>query len=132
MIAKIDGQWHDVRARHAVPMAKRPANRPMRWDTSWPIKKIEKRLRRILRLERICDDTLPGCDWKLRELTFTEAFPRWRWLACYAVTGDSEGWYVHVDVISGDSRKLLFLCKTFADMDAAYKIAKRCAELLGA
>ncbi len=53
------------------------------------------------------------------------------WLACYPVTGGSEGHYVHVDVIYRDnSRRLLFLVKTFKGIEHAWKIAQRAGELL--
>ena len=63
-----------------------------------------------------------------------EKWPKtWHWIACYAVTGDSEGHFVHVDVIAHKStRKMVLLCKTLDGMKHAYEIAKRCAELLGA
>lgn len=55
------------------------------------------------------------------------------WIACYAVTGGSEGHYIHVDLIDReDKRTLVFLGKTFLGMQHAQNIAARCAELLGA
>jgi len=54
-----------------------------------------------------------------------------RWIACYAVTGGSEGWYVHIDAIFDGQRKMMFLGKTFMGMVHARKIADRCADLLG-
>ena len=67
-------------------------------------------------------------------------FPEYRRLACYAVTGDSEGYYVHVDAIIADrnvyppSVRLVpvFLGKTFQGMDFAYRAAAACARHLGA
>ena len=54
-------------------------------------------------------------------------FPQWRWIACYAVTGCSEGHYIHVDVIaSGGERNLLFLGKTFQGKSFATKVALAC------
>lgn len=52
------------------------------------------------------------------------------WIACYAVTGASEGHYVHVDIIKDNKRSLLYLAKTFKGMDHAWKIAARLGELL--
>jgi hypothetical protein len=65
---------------------------------------------------------------------------RARGVACYAVTGGSEGHYVHVDVTLPDHhpevgcRSVLpvFLCKTFQGMAHAQKMAAKLAELLGA
>ncbi len=65
----------------------------------------------------------------------------YRWISCYAVTGGSEGHYVHIDLIFniehtaiGPIRTPLgmFLAKTFQGMEHAQKIATRCATLLGA
>jgi len=51
-------------------------------------------------------------------------FPVWRWIACYAVVGSSEGHYIHVDIIKSDgSRELLFLGKTFLGMDYALYVS---------
>lgn len=51
-------------------------------------------------------------------------FPEWRWIACYAVVGSSEGHYIHVDIIKADnSREFLFLGKTFAGMDYALYVS---------
>lgn len=58
---------------------------------------------------------------------------RVRWIACYAVTGGSEGHYIHVDLIYYDKRRdLVFLGKTFQGMEHAQKIAAKCADELGA
>lgn len=82
-----------------------------------------------------------------------------RWIACYAVTGGSEGHYIHidfmvpVDMITAEEGEYgdpehkhdvsvnhcglwrmvrLALGKTFRGMDHACDIARRCAVLLGA
>lgn len=55
------------------------------------------------------------------------------WIACYAVTGGSEGHYIHIDLIDRDgNRTLTFLGKTFQGMQHARCIADRCADELGA
>ena len=55
------------------------------------------------------------------------------WVACYAVTGGSEGHYIHIDVITrDDTRRLITLGKTFEGMDRALAIANACARHLGA
>ncbi len=56
-----------------------------------------------------------------------------KWIACYAVTGGTEGWYWHVDIIRSDgSRDMVFLGKTFISMEHAQNCVAKCAELLGA
>lgn len=64
---------------------------------------------------------------------------KWRWIACYAVRGDSEGYYIHVDVIFSDgtrdsngTREMLFLGKSLSGMDLALRVANKCAKYLGA
>lgn len=52
---------------------------------------------------------------------------RYRWLAIFAVTGGSEGYYIHVDVIDLEgNRKPLYLAKTFESMAFCYEV---CADL---
>lgn len=61
-------------------------------------------------------------------------FPNGR-LCCFAVTGGSEGHYIHLEIIDYDDdskRKHLVLGKTFNGMDFAYEVAKACAKHLGA
>lgn len=52
-------------------------------------------------------------------------FPKWNWVACYAVKGASEGYYIHLDVITADTGILvpLFTGKTFGGMDFALKVS---------
>lgn len=67
-------------------------------------------------------------------------FPRYRWIACYAVTGDSEGHYIHVDAVVPRTDLdspiyqivMVFLGKTFQDLDFALVVAAACARHLGA
>jgi len=70
--------------------------------------------------------------------TLRETF-RYRWIACYAVTGGNEGWWVHVDFVLdgyGERHQATIqsggTCKTFNGREHAQRIAHRCAELLGA
>lgn len=61
------------------------------------------------------------------------AFPQdYNWIACYAVTGGSEGHYVHVDIIKEDKRTLLYLAKTFRGYDHACAIAAHLGKMLNA
>ncbi len=68
--------------------------------------------------------------------TFFRLLEDYRWIACYAVTGGSEGHYIHIDLVHGYDRdysgKALHLItgKTFLGLDHALKVANRCAELL--
>jgi hypothetical protein len=66
-----------------------------------------------------------------------------RWVACYPVTGASEGHYVHVEFICPAGHRVpdgepnvrvvrLALGKTFRGMGHAAEMARRCAVLLGA
>lgn len=82
------------------------------------------------------DDGLSRMDYMCKEdyrQSLRDAvFPEHRWIACFAVTGDSEGHYIHVEVVKDDSRELIFLGKTFQGMEHAYRIALVCARILGA
>lgn len=91
---------------------------------------------------------------RLRGSDFTDAATwesvrnRFRWLASYAVTGNSEGHYVHVDLVwetadstgqwlpddkqRADKAITVFTGKTFDGIDAAYAVARRVAILLDA
>lgn len=61
-----------------------------------------------------------------------DEIPDYHWIACFPVTGGSEGWYVHVELIIGDRHRLLFLGKTFQGIGRAAEIATACARHLGA
>jgi hypothetical protein len=59
-------------------------------------------------------------------------WPEGRWIACYAVRGGSEGWYVHIDVITQDRERLpIGLAKCWSK-ELAWKVATKAAELLDA
>ncbi len=72
-----------------------------------------------------------------------DAWPSYRWIACYVVRGDSEGHYLHIDVLHGEdcrgekfARKNITIAKTLdgknSGMAAMYEIAKYAAILLDA
>ena len=44
--------------------------------------------------------------------TIDQPWPRHRWVSVYVVTGNSEGLYLHVDLIDRDKREMMFLGKT--------------------
>jgi hypothetical protein len=54
----------------------------------------------------------------------------YHWISVFAVTGGSEGHYVHVEAITGDVRELLFLGKTFRGMDNALHAVSLLTKLL--
>lgn len=54
----------------------------------------------------------------------------YRWIACYAVTGGSEGWYTHIDAIMPDrSVTNLLLCKCWS-FQLALQVAHAAAWVL--
>lgn len=61
-------------------------------------------------------------------------WPRYRWIAVFAVTGGSEGHYVHVEAINNNenTRELIYLLKTFQGLEHAYRIAAIAAKELDA
>ena len=91
-------------------------------------------LRDVLQQEDMIDEYFSLCFET--DQTFWKLLEDYRWIACYAVTGGSEGHYIHVDLVHGyDSDykgKALHLItgKTFLGLGHALKIANRCAELL--
>ena len=57
-------------------------------------------------------------------------------IVCYPVVGDSEGDYVHIDVVrsklDGTGQRVIeamFLAKTFDGTDAAWAFARQCADI---
>lgn len=74
--------------------------------------------------------------WKRGDLEF----PRFRFIACFPVTGASEGHYIHVGVLveRTDVKPPLvelvpiFIGKTFQGFDFAAAVAAACAKHLGA
>ncbi len=88
-------------------------------------------LAEALKAEGLIDEYFePGCELA-HDNTFDEPMPRnVRWVAAWAVTGGSEGHYIHVELVYEDRRVLLALGKTFLGWDHAWTIAKRAAQLL--
>lgn len=93
-----------------------------------------RKLRTILQAEDLIDEYLSVSNDT--DQPFFSLVGHYRWIACYAVTGGSEGHYIHIDLIHGYdqdwSGKALHLItgKTFLGLNHAQKIANRCAELL--
>lgn len=110
--------------------------------TDKTIEAVEKDLQRILKgMDLLGGESEPHySNWRDRADPWgkTRLFPQsYRWISCYAVTGGSEGHWVHVDVIGGsdedpDRRELIFLAKTFMGWEHACKIAQACATILQA
>ena len=62
-----------------------------------------------------------------------DEIPSWKWIACFPVTGGSEGHYIHIEVIDSEGKLTpLYLGKTFCGWDMACKIANEIGRLLGA
>lgn len=51
-------------------------------------------------------------------------------IACFAVTGGSEGHYIHVESLSQSGNECLILGKTFLGYDHALKLANALAKIL--
>lgn len=98
------------------------------------VAEVCRRLRVVLDAEELIDRyfSVSGSP----DQPFQELLQQYRWIACYAVTGGSEGHYIHVDLVAGYDTdwtgKTLHLItgKTFLGLAHAHKIANRCAELL--
>jgi len=78
------------------------------------------------------DDKLDyACLGSTGDQKLDQQIARYHWCAVYAVTGGSEGHYIHVDLIRNDeSRELVILAKTFDGMTTAYEIAHDLAVFL--
>lgn len=85
------------------------------------IKEVYEEVKQFLIEQNIYDDLDYFLISVYRE---NEEFPEWRWMACYAVTGDSEGHYVHVDVLPFDGPPVhVFTAKTFLGINHALKVS---------
>lgn len=65
-------------------------------------------------------------------LSGSEEFPQCRWIACYAVTGGSEGHCIHVYAVKDGKYPPVLLGKTFQGMEFAASVATACARRPGA
>ena len=100
-----------------------------------------KELNGRLTQEGLVDEYFGRCTYPRNHKIWTTKTEdlRFRWIVCFAVTGTSEGHYIHIDLYldgygedGGAPNFHVALGKTFQGFDHAWKIAKRCAELLGA
>lgn len=139
----------DIRARYAfVGVANIPRIRPIEIELYRPIpdkpgyvevvgRKTKKEVFNELEKRLKAQGFYPDEYFSSRDYSNEgdKPFPEFRWISCYAVTGDSEGHYIHIDVIPYDEnleRNIIFLGKSFMGMDYAFEIAKACAKHLGA
>lgn len=136
----------DLDAYLASAMLKVAGEKPavgLRWSTETLAEFAEKLAVRVNEEtaadgSRLCDEVFSI------DKTLPKEWPDgYRWVACYAVTGDSEGHYVHVDLVKGyrltaDAGPLVGdvihvgMAKTFLGAKRAQEIAARCAEIAGA
>ncbi len=137
----------EQRARYAIVSDKRPPKnprRPMRIKAEMTIRDVFRKLRRILEREGLIDEYFSLSDYspdshinQRRKLGEFMRAGKYTWFAAYAVTGGSEGHYIHVDFATqygvGNKGEVFHFItgKTFQGMQHALKIANRCAELLG-
>jgi hypothetical protein len=131
--------------RRVVDESGKPTGRVVR-VAGRPIPEIMRDLDRRLTAEDLIDEYFAlgqpyQYDHARRPHTPLDWPDRYRWIACYACTGGSEGHYVNVDLITENGkegkeadwvRNALAVIKTFRGMEHAQKIAARCAALLGA
>ena len=91
-------------------------------------------LQAVLHEEDLIDEYFDLCIET--DQTYFSLVEDYRWTACYAVKGGSEGHYIHVDLVQGydcdykGTSLHLVTGKTFLGLGHAMKIANRCAELL--
>lgn len=137
----VDGGWNP---RPVFDLKKNPrrALACCLWRDGYTVKQVIRRLNRVLKREGLaglleygfdCRDY--GSDKGLADMLWVKA--RGVHLACFAVTGGSEGHYIHIEGLAWDHgdgaiRCSLGIGKTFEGMQVAQQIANRCAELLGA
>ena len=95
---------------------------------------VFRKLRAVLDEEHLIDEYFSVSGQS--DQPFWNLVESYRWIACYAVTGGSEGHYIHIDLIHGYDHDWtgrvvhLITGKTFQGLAHAQKIANRCAELL--
>ncbi|MDD4934113.1 MAG: hypothetical protein PHO89_11705 [Methylacidiphilaceae bacterium] len=66
------------------------------------------------------------------DLSPSEPFPPYRWIACYVVTGGNEGYYLHVDVINSEGERRMVYLGKFWDQLMALELSGLCTRILGA
>jgi len=112
-----------------------------RYTGNRPVGEVFKELKRRLEAEGLLPEEYFCLEYPEPLKPKAEApFPKFRRLACYAVTGVNEGYYVHVDALVPCYELDLpflqavpvFLGKTFQGMDFACRVAAACARHLGA
>jgi hypothetical protein len=83
-----------------------------------------------LKAEGVADNELFG-DQTAWDANKAKTLPaRWSWLACYPVRGNSEGYYVHIDMIhTSGQRTLIGLTKVW-NWEKACRLANGAARIL--
>jgi hypothetical protein len=83
----------------------------------------------------IYGDTFEYCSYGEAKWLAAAELTHYHTVACYPVTGGSEGYFAHVELIGGHDdarRQRICLIKTFDGWDTACALANACATLLGA
>ena len=109
------------------------------------IRDIYRELRTALEAEKLVDEAEENAYFSVSPLVpegaFDSPFPTgYVFVACYAVTGTTDGHYVHVDLLypgpASDTHPLrshtMFVGKTFKGMEHARRMANKCADVLKA
>ena len=110
-------------------------HRPLHIKDDDTVAKVFRKVRTVLDREGLIDEYFSLSDRSIGNEKFSSLRG---FIACYPVTGGSEGHYIHVDVVQYPNNQLpdgkvihLITGKTFLGMEHAAKIAMRCIELLG-
>jgi hypothetical protein len=99
----------------------------LRWARSKTVTEVFEEIRAALGPEP------PGAEDGLHVAPWIRHDQKWPagQVAVFAVTGGSEGHYVHVEVLGDGRHECVGLGKTFQGKDAAWTLARRLADLLG-
>lgn len=112
----------------------------VRYTHSKKLRAVEKEIQQRLRKQGLWDE-MDYFHVSVLIRDKDEAFPYpYRSIKCYAVTGGSEGYYIHVEAAYRDPKnpygdclhKDLFTGKTFSGMETALKISNALTLMLGA
>ena len=110
-------------------------NRPLHIKDDDTVAKVFRKVKTVLNREGLIDEYFSLSERETGNKIFSQLQG---FIACYPVTGGSEGHYIHVDVVQYPNNQLpdgrvvhLITGKTFLGMEHAAKIAMRCIELLG-
>lgn len=108
---------------------------PIRMYQGIALKNIRERLNRDLERPGQLESGF-DCDHSLLDTEWMELVQEWRWLACYVVAGNSEGHYIHIDLMRSRGEKgkteamSVFTAKTFGGFPLAHEMANAACYLL--